>query len=63
MGIVLPVDEDADGGDDEASVQALDAVSLDGLDVDIDEAVELPLATLALGVIGQPSREKARWNY
>jgi len=48
------VDEDAHAGDGEATVQALDTVGLDGLGVDVDETVELALATLALGIIGQP---------
>merc|ERR1712071_568648 len=43
------VDEDTDGRDREASVQTLDAVRLEGLDVDVDQAVELALTTLALG--------------
>ena len=48
------VDEDAHGGDDEAAVQALDPVRLQGLDVHVNQAIELPLASLALGVIGKP---------
>merc|ERR1719461_2139716 len=48
------VDEDTDSRDGEASVETLDTVRLEGLGVDIDETVELPLASLALGVIGQP---------
>ena len=48
------VDEDTNGGDGESSVQALDSVRLESLGVDIDQAVELPLTSLALGVIGQP---------
>ena len=48
------VDEDTDGGDDEASVETLDPVRLQGLDVHVNQAVELPLASLALGVIGKP---------
>merc|ERR1740131_736586 len=35
-------------------VQALDTVRLQSLDVDVDRAVELALAALALGVVGQP---------
>ena len=50
------VDEDTDGGDGESSVQSLDAVRLEGLGVDIDQAIELPLTSLTLGVIGQPDR-------
>merc|ERR1719189_2063937 len=46
------VDEDTHGRDDKASVQALDAVSLEGLDVDIDQPVELTLSLL--GIVGQP---------
>merc|ERR1719354_816871 len=49
------VDEDTNGGDGESSVQALDAVRLEGLGVDVDQAIELPLASLALSVIGQSS--------
>ena len=49
-----PVDEDTDGGDGESSVQALDAVGLEGLDVHVDQTVELSLTTLALGIVGQP---------
>ena len=52
------VDEDADSGDGEASVQALDTVRLQSLHVDIDQAVKLPLPALALGVIGQPEKIK-----
>ena len=48
------VDEDTDGGDDEASVETLDTVRLQGLDVHVNQAVELPLASLALSVIGKP---------
>merc|ERR1712012_442736 len=48
------VDEDTNCGDGEASVQALDAVGLQGLHVHVDQAVELALTTLALGVVGQP---------
>merc|ERR1719330_2341388 len=46
--------EDTDSRDGEASVETLDTVRLEGLGVDIDETVELPLSSLALGVIGQP---------
>merc|ERR1719411_2596602 len=48
------VDEDAHGGDGEASVETLDAVRLEGLCVDINQTIELTLSALALGVIGQP---------
>ena len=48
------VDEDTNGGDGESSVQALDTINLEGLGVDIDQAIELPLTSLALGVIGEP---------
>ena len=51
------VDEDTDAGDGETTVQALDTVGLEGLPVDIDEAVVLALSTLALGVIGEPGIE------
>ena len=50
------VDEDAHGGDGEASVQALDAVRLKGLHVDIDQTIELALTTLTLGIVGQPTK-------
>ena len=49
---MLPVDEDADAGDDEASVETLDTVRLDGLDIDIDHAVEFAFLALGLSVIG-----------
>merc|ERR1711971_150554 len=48
------VDEDTDSGDGEVSVQALDTIGLQSLDVDIDQSVELALTTLALGIVGQP---------
>merc|ERR1719427_162733 len=48
------VDEDTNSGDSEASVESLDTVRLQGLGVDVNETVELSLASLALGVIGQP---------
>ncbi len=51
-----PVDKDTDGRDDETSVQTLDTVGLDGLDVDVDETVELSLTTLALHVVSQPEK-------
>ena len=35
----------------------MDTVGLEGLPVDIDEAVVLALSTLALGVIGEPGIE------
>merc|ERR1719209_857274 len=48
------VDEDTNCRDGEASVQALDAIGLQSLHVDVDQAVELALTTLALGVVSQP---------
>ena len=48
------VDENTNSRDGEASVETLDAVGLEGLDVHVDKAVELALATLALGVVSQP---------
>merc|ERR1719151_604618 len=48
------VDEDADSGDGEASVQALDTVRLEGLHVHIDQTVELAFTTLTLGIVSQP---------
>ena len=50
------VDEDAHGGDGEASVRALDAIRLEGLHVDIDQTIELALTTLTLGIVGQPTK-------
>jgi len=47
------VDEDADAGNDEASVEPLDTVGLEGLGVDVDETLVLTLSALALGVVGQ----------
>ena len=52
------VDEDTHAGDDEATVQTLDTVGLDGLDVHVDHAAVLPGAGLGLGVIGQPIRQR-----
>merc|ERR1719225_394435 len=54
------VDEDTDSRDGEASVDALDTVRLQGLDVDIDQTVELTLSTLALVVVGQPGPGKVK---
>merc|ERR1719338_18318 len=54
------VDEDTHSRDGEASVDALDTVRLQGLDVDIDQAVELTLSTLALVVVGQPGPGKVK---
>jgi len=48
------VDEDTNGRDGEASVQALDTVRLEGLGIDINKSIELALTSLALGIIGQP---------
>ena len=48
------VDEDADTGDGETTVQALDTVGLEGLPVDVNETVVLALSALALSVISQP---------
>merc|ERR1712122_420195 len=48
------VDEDADARDGETTVQALDTVGLEGLPVDVNEAVVLALSTLALSVVSQP---------
>jgi len=47
------INEDADAGDDEASVETLDAVGFEGLGVDVDETLVLALAAFALGVVGQ----------
>ena len=46
--------EDTDSRDGEPSIESLDTIRLEGLRVDINETVELSLAALALGVIGQP---------
>merc|ERR1719225_708782 len=54
------VDEDTDSRDGEASVDALDTVGLQGLDVDVDETVELTLSTLAFVVVGQPGPGKVK---
>merc|ERR1719402_250646 len=54
------VDKDTDGRDDKASVQALDAVRLKGLRVDVQETIKLALSALALGVIGQPGPGKVK---
>ena len=51
------VDEDTHGGDDESSVQALDTIRLQSLDVDINKTIELPLTSLALGIVGKPEKE------
>merc|ERR1719278_1851203 len=48
------VDKDTNSGDGEASVQALDTIGLQSLHVHVDQAVELALTTLALGVVSQP---------
>merc|ERR1719427_1262854 len=48
------VDEDTDSGDSESSVQALDTIGLQGLDVNIDKTIELTLAALTFGVISKP---------
>ena len=57
------VDEDTDARDDEATVQALDAVGLDGLGVDVDQAVELTLATLAFGIVSQPVKMEKKCKF
>ena len=57
------VDEDTHGRDGESSVQALDSVRLEGLGVDIDQAIELPLTSLALGVIGQPEHKSSKLQH
>ncbi|TRY75870.1 hypothetical protein TCAL_09361 [Tigriopus californicus] len=51
------VDEDTHAGDDETAVQSGDTVRGQSLPVDVDESVELALATLlaALGVVSQTS--------
>merc|ERR550517_576225 len=54
------VDEDTDSRDGEASVDALDTIRLQGLDIDIDQSVELTLSTLALVVVGQPGPGKVK---
>merc|ERR1712083_438664 len=54
------VDEDTDGGDGESSVQTLDAIGLQSLDVDINQSVELACAILALGIVGQPGPGKVK---
>merc|ERR1719145_175897 len=54
------VDEDTDSRDGEACVDALDTVRLQGLDVHVDQTVELTLSTLALVVVGQPGPGKVK---
>ncbi len=47
------VDNNTDAGNRKATVESRNAVSRESLLVHVDEAVELALATLALGVVGQ----------
>ena len=54
------VDEDTHAGDDEATVQTLDTVGLDGLDVHVNHAIVLPGASLGLGVVSQPVNNKVK---
>merc|ERR1712183_970209 len=49
------VDEDTNGRDGESSVQSLDTIRLEGLHIHINEAIELALTSLALGIVSQPS--------
>ena len=51
------VDEDTNSGDDKSSVETLDTIRLEGLDVDINQTIELSLASLALSIISKP-----RWR-
>merc|ERR1719508_180431 len=46
------VDEDTNSRDGEASVQALDTIRLEGLDMDINKTIELALTSLTLGIVG-----------
>merc|ERR1711997_762604 len=48
------IDEDTNSRDGEPSVQALDTVRLQCLHVHINEAIELTLTTLTLGIVSQP---------
>merc|ERR1719309_1525245 len=48
------IDEDTNSRDGETSVQALDTIRLECLHIDINEAIELTLTTLTLGIIGKP---------
>merc|ERR1711936_201737 len=48
------IDEDTNSRDGEPSVQTLDTVRLQCLDVDINETIELTLTTLTLGIVSQP---------
>merc|ERR1719350_2176954 len=48
------VDEDTNGRDGESSVQSLDTIRLEGLHIHINEAIELALTSLALGIVSQP---------
>merc|ERR1719309_1582021 len=47
------VDEDSNSRDDKASVEPHDTIGLQGLDINIDETIELSFTTLALGIVGQ----------
>jgi len=47
------INEDTNAGDNEASVETLDTVGLEGLGIDVDETLVLALTALALGVVGQ----------
>ena len=51
------VDENTDARDNETTVKTLDTVGLDGLDIDIDQAVELTFTTLTFGIIGQSGKK------
>ena len=48
------INEDSNGRDGEPSIETLDTIRLEGLDVNINKAVELSFATLPLGIIGKP---------
>jgi hypothetical protein len=52
------VDEDTDARDHEATVETGDTVAGQRLSVHVDEAVELALAALSLGVVGETSSRK-----
>ena len=51
------VDENTNSRDGEASVESLDAIRLESLRIDVNESVELSLASLALSIISKP-----RWR-
>merc|ERR1719384_2055901 len=47
------VDENTHSRDDKSSVEPLDTIRLQSLDIDVNKTIELSFASLALGIIGQ----------